>query len=258
VAGGLRRGEADLRPARLGQGWRIPRHVAFIMDGNGRWAQQRGQPRHVGHKAGYERIREVLEVCGELGVEVVSCFAWSTENWARPQAEVEYILHAVERELPRFAEELDQRHVRFVHSGSLRGLPPGVRRALEQAILRTRMNGPRVFNLVFNYGGRAEIVEAARRILRDQTTENPLTEADVRERLWTAGLPDVDLLVRTGGEWRISNFLLWQSAFAVLYILDAYWPAIEREDILRAVDHYRRVYVGRDPVSDGLRANISS
>jgi len=220
---------------------RIPRHVAFIMDGNGRWAQQRGQPRQVGHKAGYEHIREVLGVCDELGVEVVSCFAWSTENWGRPQAEVEYILHAVEGELPRFAEELHQRRVRFVHSGSVGGLPPGVRRALEQAVWRTRVDGPRVFNLVFNYGGRAEIVHAARRILLDAGRAHPPTEADVSCHLWTAGLPDVDLLVRTGGEWRVSNFLLWQSAFAVLFILEAYWPAITREDILRAIEHFDRV-----------------
>ena len=228
----------------------IPRHVAFIMDGNGRWAQQRGQPRSAGHKAGYERIRPVLEVCAELGVEVVSCYAWSTENWGRPQAEVDYMLRAVEEQLPRFASELHERGVRFVHSGSRHGLPVGTRHALEQAELATRDDGPRVFNLVFNYGGRAEIVHAARCLLAQQRCSASISEADVHACLWTSGLPDVDLLIRTGGDHRISNFLLWQSAHAVLYFAEAYWPAISQQDIENAVTHYDRVIASRESKSE--------
>jgi undecaprenyl diphosphate synthase len=226
---------------------RIPRHVAFIMDGNGRWAQQRGQPRSAGHKAGYERIRDVLETCADLGVEVVSCFAWSTENWGRPRAEVEFILRAVEEQLPRFAAELKSRGVRFVHSGSPHGLPEGTRQALEQAMEVTRSGGPRVFNLVFNYGGRAEIAHVARSMLRSGIGGRDVTEQRVEACLWTKGLPDVDLVVRTGGEARLSNFLLWQSAHAVLCVVDACWPAITRQDIERAVADYDRISVDAHP-----------
>jgi undecaprenyl diphosphate synthase len=218
----------------------IPTHIAFIMDGNGRWATSRGMPRSAGHKAGYEHIREVLEICYELGVEVVSCYAWSTENWGRPPAESGFIIRALEKHLLRFVEELHQRNVRFVHSGTCERLPPRAVARLQDAVALTRENDGGVFNLAFNYGGRAELVEAARRLLAEGLQSHELCEQVLERHLWTAGLPDVDLVIRSGGDRRISNFLLWQSAYAAVYIADNYWPDLSRDDIMAGIGHMNR------------------
>jgi undecaprenyl diphosphate synthase len=219
----------------------VPRHIAFIMDGNGRWARRRGLPRSAGHKAGLEHIPDVLEICHDLGVQVVSGYAWSTENWSRPQAEVRYIMHALEKHLPRFIKELHKRGVRFVHSGQPDNLTPKALRQLDDAVKLTRDNGPSVFNFAFNYGGRAELVHATRRLLAEGVGADAVSEAAINARLWTAGLPDVDLMIRTGGDHRLSNFLLWQSAYACIHIVSAYWPEIARNDIERGIKYYTRV-----------------
>ena len=221
----------------------VPRHIAFVMDGNGRWARQRGLPRSAGHKAGLEHIQDVLEICHNLGVQVVSGYAWSTENWSRPQAEVRYIMRALEKHLPRFAKELHKRGVRFVHSGQSDNLTPKALRQLADAVELTRDNGPSVFNLAFNYGGRAELMHVIRSLLAEGLQPDEISEAAINDRLWTAGLPDVDLMVRTGGDQRLSNFLLWQSAYACVYIASAYWPAIDRDDIETGIEYYNRIMV---------------
>ena len=201
------------------------------MDGNGRWAQTRGLDRCAGHRAGFERIPDVLSQCYEAGISVVSAFAWSTENWSRPAVEVNFIMKAMELELPRLSHELDKRHVRFRCSGDLDGLTANIRRIVLEAEKSTKRHAARTFNLAFNYGGRADIVHAAREILAEKLCPDDITEEAVSSRLWTHGLPNVDVLVRTGRERRISNFMLWQCAKARLYFLDKYWPDIDESDI---------------------------
>ena len=213
------------------------------MDGNGRWARRRGLPRSAGHKAGLEHIPNVLEVCGEYGVQVVSAFAWSTENWGRDEVEVNYVMRALGQHLMRFARELHARGVRFVHSGSRDRLTARALQALDEAVELTRDNGPEVFNLAFNYGGRAELVHAASELIADGTSSENISEAVIGDHLWTAGLPDVDLVFRTGGDRRVSNFMLWQSAYACVYITDAFWPDLNRSNIEAGIEYCRRVMV---------------
>ncbi len=225
---------------------KTPRHIAFIMDGNGRWARRHGLPRSAGHKAGYERVPKVLEICDEIGVVVVSCFAWSTENWDRPAPEVNFIQRAVEEQLPKFVDQLNQNNVRFKHSGDLERLSEKTKDSLRRAEEVTCENGPKVFNLVFNYGGRSDILRAAQKLMEDQKPIEEINADMIAQYLWTSGLPDVDLVIRTGGDQRISNFLLWQSAFAPVFIVDSYWPDISRDDIIGGVMYYRSVMLKTD------------
>ncbi|MCA9985026.1 MAG: di-trans,poly-cis-decaprenylcistransferase [Anaerolineales bacterium] len=218
----------------------LPRHIAFIMDGNGRWATAQGLPRSAGHKAGYEHIPKVLQICQELGVKVVSGYAWSTENWGRPKAEVNFILKAMEKQLPRFVNELHKRNVRFLHSGFVEDLSPKARQQLAAAVALTQNNDAGTFNLAYNYGARAEILRAARQLLHKQTPAEELSLHDIEVNLFTAGLPEVDLVIRSGGDKRLSNFLLWQSAHALVHVVPNYWPAISRADIEGALTHYAR------------------
>jgi undecaprenyl diphosphate synthase len=210
------------------------------MDGNGRWAKERGLPRSAGHKAGYEHIPKVLEMCDDLGVRIVSGFAWSTENWGRPKAEVEFIMNTLEKRLPKFIAELHERNVRFMHCGISDHLAPEILKVLRNGEALTHQNSNGVFNLVFNYGGRAEIVQVARQIVKNHVKPEHISEKIVDDYLLTAGLPDVDLVFRTGGDWRMSNFLLWQSAYAYIYIADVYWPALSRGEIEEGIHTYTR------------------
>ncbi len=220
-----------------------PKHIAFIMDGNGRWATQRGLKRSAGHKAGYEHIPKVLEVCRDLGVQIVSGYAWSTENWGRPSPEVKYIMRAIEKHLSRFVSELHKQGVRFVHSGRHAELSPRAVRILEEAVALTQNNGPWVFNLAFNYGGRDEILQATRSLLLENNGLELFTEESFKQKLYMPNLPDVDLVIRTGGDVRMSNFLLWQTAYACLFVADNYWPAITGADIEEGIVYYNRVLV---------------
>lgn len=222
---------------------RIPKHIAFIMDGNGRWATERGLLRSMGHKAGYEHIPNVLEICQELGIEVVSAYAWSTENWGRPKQESEFILRALEKHLPRFVNELHSRNVRFVHSGFTDNLTAKACRRLNDAAALTSQNSGGIFNLAYNYGGRAEIIHAVKQLLQEEKSDNNLTATNIESHLLTAGLPDVDLVVRTGGDIRLSNFLLWQSAYAAVFVVKNYWPAVTRDDIETAIQSYNEIVV---------------
>jgi undecaprenyl diphosphate synthase len=221
----------------------IPKHVAFIMDGNGRWATERGLPRSAGHKAGYEHIPDVLKICYELGVEVVSGYAWSTENWGRPKPEGQFILKALEKHLPRFVDELHKRNVRFVHSGFTHNLTKKACKRLDDAVILTQKNTAGTFNLAYNYGGRAEIIHAVRQLMQEGGTIDDLRSADIESRLFTSGLPDVDLVLRSGGDMRLSNFLLWQSAYAAIFIAKNYWPALTRKDIEAGIGYYNQVMV---------------
>jgi undecaprenyl diphosphate synthase len=221
----------------------IPKHIGLIMDGNGRWARQRGLSRSEGHKAGFEHIPKVLEACHELGIPIVSAYAWSTENWNRPKAEVDYIMHSLEKHLPEFVNELHQRGVRFMHSGRRDELPPKVLQALDEAAALTRHNGSEVFNFAFNYGGRAELVDATRKLMNEGVELEQISESTINAHLWTSGLPNVDLVIRTSGEQRLSNFLLWQCAYACVYVTQAYWPDVSRDDIEAAVKYYDEIMV---------------
>ena len=219
----------------------VPDHIALIMDGNGRWARTHGKARSAGHKVGYEHIPKVLEICQELGVSYVSGYAWSTENWGRPSAEVQFIMRALEKHLPRFVRELHGRGVRFVHSGRRQDLSVKALAVLDEAVTLTKDNGLPVFNLAFNYGGRDEIIQATRNILQEEVPAEQIDQQSFAAHLYTIDMPDVDLIIRTGGDKRLSNFLLWQSAYACLFIVDHYWPAVNREDINNAVAYYNQV-----------------
>jgi undecaprenyl diphosphate synthase len=221
----------------------IPKHIAFIMDGNGRWAQQRGLPRSAGHKAGFEHIPDVLEICRDLGVQIVSAYAWSTENWGRPKPEVAFIVQSLENHLPRFVKELHTRGVRFVHSGSRDRLTSKALRVLDEAVELTKNNGPWAFNLAFNYGGRAELTHVVNELVMEGVQPKEISEASINARLWTAGLPDVDLVIRSGGDRRLSNFMLWQSARACLYVANSYWPDLTRSDVEGGIEYYNQVMV---------------
>jgi undecaprenyl diphosphate synthase len=216
----------------------IPRHIAYIMDGNGRWAQERGMPRTAGHRAGINKIEHVLRICHDLKIEVVSAFGWSTENWSRPYKEVKHMMNALEKDLPRLAQALNKEGVRFVHSGSLDRLTIDAQEQIKWATTLTKNNGPFIFNLAFNYGGRAEIVHAIRGVLSDGVLKGKINDSAIGKYLWTEGLPDVDLLIRPGGEKRISNFMLWQIAYAHIYFTDIYWPDMDEREIHKAIVHY--------------------
>jgi undecaprenyl diphosphate synthase len=218
----------------------IPRHIAFIVDGNGRWAKMRGLQRSVGHKYGREHILTVTEMCYDMGVQVISCFVWSTENWKRPQAEVDYILQSTERHLMRFVQKLHAKQTRFIHTGSRQELPDSVLRVIDEGVALTQSHTEKIFNLVFNYSGRSELLDVARQVLAQSGAGDPITEATIERHLWTAGLPDVDLVFRTSGEQRISNYMLWQSAHAHLHVSDTLWPVVTQHDIEQGIDSYNR------------------
>ena len=214
----------------------IARHVGIIMDGNGRWATARGLPRAAGHRTGVENVRTVVRTSLEAGVRHLTLYAFSTENWSRPPEEVRGLLSLIEIYLDRELNELDRGGVRLRHLGALDRLPPATRRRVEAAVRRTERNDRLHLNIAFNYGGRAEIVQAARRLLRANPAPEAITEARLSACLDTAGQPDLDLVIRTGGEMRLSNFLLWQAAYAELYVSQAYWPDFGREEFLRAIE----------------------
>jgi undecaprenyl diphosphate synthase len=223
----------------------IPKHVGFIMDGNGRWAIERGLPRRAGHRAGLEHIRHVLNVCHEHGIDIVSGYLWSTENWSRPKDEVRHIRYLLRTFGKRFADELHAAGVRIVHSGSRHGLSETELQIIDYAVELTQKNGPRIFNLVFNYGGRAELIHAAQQLCTHGLSPEDITEATITAQLYTAGLPDIDLIIRAGGDQRSSNFLLWQSSYAWFYTVPHYWPALDEHDVDAALHYYAHAIESR-------------
>ncbi len=212
-----------------------PAHIAIIMDGNGRWAQQRRLPRLAGHRAGVENIRRVLESAVEFGVPVVTVYAFSTENWGRPEDEVQGLLEIFEETIAREVPELHKNGVRLRHLGQLEGIRPEMKEAVGRAIDLTKNNTRVTLNVAFNYGGRAEILDAIRRMIRDHVRPEQVDEALFSSYLFTAGLPDPDLIVRTAGEMRLSNFLIWQSAYAEYYATSTLWPDFDKRELYNAL-----------------------
>ena len=222
---------------------RLPAHVAVIMDGNGRWARRRGLPRVMGHREGVESLKRTLRLCSDWGIGALTAYAFSTENWNRPGEEVSFLMTLFERVLARELEGLEREQVRIRFLGDLEPLPPGLRELIANATARTAANSGIHFNVCTNYGGRAELVHAARR-LAEQAARGELDPARIDEELFaaqlhTAGEPDPDLLIRTSGEQRISNFLLWQLAYAELHITDVLWPDFNEAALTTALLDYQ-------------------
>ena len=219
---------------------RLPAHVAVIMDGNGRWAAQRHLPRVEGHRAGIDAVRETVEGSARLGIRVLTLYAFSVENWKRPAAEVSTLMLLLKRYLRSELNTLLRNNIRFKVIGRMEDLARDVQRELREAEERTASNTGMQFNIALNYGGRAEIVEAARRMVRDGVTADQIDEQRVSSYLYTAGQPDPDLLIRTSGEMRVSNFLLWQIAYAEIWVTDTLWPDFRQQHLLEAILAYQK------------------
>jgi len=217
---------------------RIPTHVAIIMDGNGRWARARRLPRLAGHRAGVENLRRVIDACVEFGIQYLTIYAFSTENWDRPRAEVRGLINILEDVIDRELKELHENGVQLRHIGDLDPLRSELQEKVRYAINLTSDNRKLVLNVAWNYGGRAEIVNAIQRMLADGLIEGEIDEELVSRYLFTADSPDPDLVIRTSGELRVSNFLIWQSAYAEWYITPTYWPDFGREELLQALRDY--------------------
>ena len=208
------------------------------MDGNGRWAAQRGWPRIKGHKAGVQAVHDILDTAADLGIEHLTLYAFSTENWKRPGLEVAMLMALLRMHLRMFLPKLRRRGIRFHHLGSDEGLPPGILKDLQGLEDQTAGHLGMVFHLAVNYGSRLELVQAAQRCVADGLAPQDVTEEALGQRLWTAGAPDVDLLIRTSGEHRISNFLLWQAAYAEFFMTDCLWPDFRGPQLREALEAF--------------------
>jgi len=217
---------------------KVPQHVAIIMDGNGRWAIQRGLPRLAGHKAGTENLRRVIRSTVEFGVKYLTIYAFSTENWGRPPEEVQGLMLILQDVIDRELNELHKEGVQLRHIGRLERLDPKIQKKVLSAIELTRNNDRLVLNVAFNYGGRDEIVVAIQRMMRDGISPEDVTDELVSRYLYTAGVPDPDLIIRTSGELRVSNFLIWQAAYSEWYITPTYWPDFDKEEYYRALETF--------------------
>ena len=250
-------GHADETLARQIDFERLPAHVAVIMDGNGRWAAQRHRPRVEGHRAGTESVRDTVESAARLGIKVLTLYAFSIENWKRPAAEVSTLMVLLKRYLRSELNTLLRNDIRFSVIGRMEELAPDIQDELQRAIDRTASNTDMLFNIALNYGGRAEIVDAARRAIAAGVKPEDLDEARFASFLYTAGQPDPDLLIRTSGEMRVSNYLLWQIAYAEIYVTETLWPDFRRQHLLEAVLAYQkreRRYGGISPAPAAIGA----
>jgi len=231
---------------------RLPRHVAVIMDGNGRWARRRGLSRTEGHRAGAESARLLARLCLEFGIPVLTLYSFSTENWRRPRREVQFLMSSLRRFLAEERQEMVENDIRLRAIGALEELPPAVQRELNAALEATAGCSALQLVLALNYGSHRELVEAtraiARRVRRGELEPEQIGESTIEEHLYTAGLPAPDLLIRTGGQMRLSNFLLWQCSYTELYVTGVLWPDFSREDFLQAL----RDYAGRERRFGGL------
>jgi undecaprenyl diphosphate synthase len=220
----------------------LPAHVAVIMDGNGRWARQQGKPRRAGHRAGVKAARRLVEDCGRRGIRYLTLFAFSSENWRRPRQEVGALMTLMVEALEREVSELSARGVQLRFIGDRAALPPVVRTRMDDAEARTRANEGLTLVVALSYGGRWDIVQAAQRLAREAARGDldpeSIDEAQIGSRLSLGQLPDPDLLIRTGGEYRISNFLLWNLAYAECYFTDCLWPAFDEQELTRALEFY--------------------
>lgn len=217
----------------------IPTHIAIIMDGNGRWALSRGLPRLAGHRAGTENLRRVIEACIEFGVRYLTIYAFSTENWGRPFEEVQGLMRILEDVIDRELQELNDQGVQIHHIGRLEDLRPSLRAKVLQAVEYTKNNDSLILCVALNYGGRDEIVCAIKRLIENGVKAEEVTDSLVSRYLFTAGVPDPDLIIRTSGELRGSNFLIWQGAYSEWYFTPTYWPDFDKNELARAIDEYK-------------------
>lgn len=217
---------------------RVPRHVAIIMDGNGRWAKQRGLPRSAGHQQGTENLRQILKAAVEFNVEILTIYAFSTENWNRPRREVQLLMRILEMVIDRELHELDRNGVQIRHIGELSGIPERLQRKVQEACATTAHNNRLILNVAFNYGGRDEIVHAVQHIIQDGIAPEDVTEDLISSYMYTSGLPDPDLIIRTSGEFRLSNFLIWQGSYSEYYYTPVYWPDFNKEEFRKALVEY--------------------
>jgi len=216
----------------------LPNHVAIIMDGNGRWAEQRGLPRLAGHRAGAKNIRPIVKYLGQHHIKHVTLYGFSTENWNRPEDEVTGLLHLLEASIDEQARELQKRGIKLRHLGRLEEFPQGVQLAINRAVELTKNNTRMTLSLALNYGGRLEILDAVRHIITEGIPPQNIDERLFNSYLYTAGLPDVDLVIRTGGELRISNFLMWQAAYSEFYFTPVLWPDFDKKELEKALLTY--------------------
>lgn len=217
---------------------KIPQHVAIIMDGNGRWARNRYLPRLAGHRAGTENIRPILETCTDLGIKVLTIYAFSTENWARPAGEVQGLFRILADVISRESRRLHAEGVQVRHIGRLDGIPDRLKRAIVDTVDLTKGNTRITLNVAFNYGGRAEIIDAVRRIVNDGVDPNDIDEALFQKYLYTSDQPDPDIIIRTGGDMRLSNYLIWQAAYAEYYSTPVCWPDFGKDELYAALRTY--------------------
>jgi undecaprenyl diphosphate synthase len=240
----------------------VPRHIGIIMDGNGRWALRRGRPASFGHRAGVRAIKPVLQACEDLGVHALSIYAFSTENWARPRAEVRALMRLFHETMRREIDEMHRRGVRIVVSGRREDLSPRMRQRIDEAMSLTAKNKNGVLNVCLNYGGRAEIVDAVRGIVSDRVSPDDVDEAAISARMYQPSLPDPDLIIRTAGEHRVSNFLLWQGAYAEIVVTETLWPDFGPEDLKSALVEYasrvRRFGARPETFSGSPRVGVGS
>jgi len=219
---------------------RLPNHVAIVPDGNGRWAEQRGLPRLSGHQAGVKIMRSIIEHLNDYQIKHVTLYGFSTENWGRPQDEINGLFHILEERIEKDVPQLHKKGIRVRHLGRLEELPLWLQQAINRAVELTKHNTGMIFNLAFNYGGRIEIVDAVRRLVAEGIPPQKIDEKLFSNYLYTAGLPEVDLLIRTGDELRLSNFLIWQTAYSEYYFTEVLWPDFGTKDIDKALLSYSR------------------
>ncbi len=231
---------------------KVPAHVAIIMDGNGRWARSRGLPRLAGHRAGTENLRRIIRACVEFGVKYLTIYAFSTENWGRPRDEIEGLMNILEDVIDRELTELHKEGVQLRHIGRLERLAPNIQEKVLEAIELTKNNQRLVLNVAFNYGGRDEIICAISKMLKAGVRPEEVNEALVGRYLFTAGVPDPDLIIRTSGELRISNFLIWQAAYSEWYVTPIYWPDFNKEEFRKALEAFTQ----RDRRFGGLSSTV--
>lgn len=247
---------------RILAGGELPKHVAIIMDGNGRWAQERGLPRIAGHKEGVVSVREITRVCGELGISVLTLYTFSAENWKRPRAEVDALMRLLVSTIRAEVRELMENNVRLTAIGRLNDLPKVAQKEFASAMEQTAGNSGLNLNLALSYGGRQEILAGIRGVLEaglaGRLTPDQITEQTFAEYLYTAGQPDPDLIIRTGGETRLSNFLIWQSAYSELILVEAMWPEFRRQELYNAIELYQQRERRFGKISEQIRPLMNS
>lgn len=233
----------------------IPEHVAIIMDGNGRWAKKRGLPRAAGHKIGIESVRDIVETCSQLGIKFLTLYTFSTENWKRPKDEVSTLMRLLLRSLKKEIDELNKNNVKLSAIGNIASLPVEVQDELNEAVAKTENNNGLVLNLALSYSGRWEIMEAVKKIIAGNLKADQIDEKSFSAFLTTKNIPDPDLLIRTSGEMRVSNFLLWQIAYAEIFISDILWPDFRRKYLYEAIKNFQKRERRFGKVSEQIKKN---